>query len=256
MYVADDFVEGCIQYFANGQYTSMKVAVFDIRDDSTPLESIFTINVHISIQSKYAESIADHIKSNYQNLLLAMRIVSGGRYKDVDSIRLSYDPVVINHPKEKWEVVLQVVVVCLVAGLLITLIWVKRKNIASVYHRLTSQYRHRRRVAVLEELGLPVDMTYIPRDTGNPDVQLFETPYGNICLVKPLVPSIPRLEGNFVEASSICWNKKETIEYKLRSQALRLQLLRHLHNDFRIDRSIVSIQGNQNRIAMSIYCFI
>lgn len=209
MHVADDFVEGCIQYFANGQYMPMEVSVFDIRDDSTPLESIFTIYIQIGIRSKYADSIADHIKHNSQNLLLAMRIVSDGRYKDVDSMELSYDPIVINHPKEKWEVILQVAVVCLVVGLLVALIWVKRKNIASVYHRLTSQYRHERRVAVLEELGFPVDMTYIPRETGDPDVRLFETPYGNICLVKPLVSSIPRLEGNFVEAYSICWNKKK-----------------------------------------------
>ena len=49
-------------------------------------------------------------------------------------------------------------------------------------------YRVRRRRRVCEELGVPMNMTYLPKkNTANRDAISFETPYGYIHLVTPLI---------------------------------------------------------------------
>ena len=118
-------------------------------------------------------------------------------------------------PKTLWEKILIVGVPSIVAVTLVVLLIVYRRPLLHGYHEVAHNYRQNRRKEVYESLGIPADMYFLPKEGGGE--MSFETPYGDIHLVTPIVKPKKRVYSeSFVQALQpyhIYYNIQRQIEY-------------------------------------------
>ena len=101
---------------------------------------------------------------------------------------LNGDPRIIVRHKAKWEIIVEVMIVVVVFIMLTAVGWYYRRPIRRWYCRATSAYRERRRQVVFEEYNIPYNMYYEPAEIKNKTtLRSFETPYGEMYLVEPLI---------------------------------------------------------------------
>ena len=180
------------------------IRVFRIEDGSSG--STARINVFIQVTSKVR--VADQIQRIVDNtpvvVLNKLIELDSRRYPTSISVVLNGRSTIITRPKETWEIVVECVCIVGTLGLLSLVMWVYRKAISNGYKRVCNAYRMRRRQVVFEEYGLPYDMWFNPIEIANETtLKSFETPYGEIHLVEPLVTcSEKKLEG-FVVAEEL-----------------------------------------------------
>ena len=98
---------------------------------------------------------------------------------------------------------------------LVVLVIMYRRQLLHGYHELAHNYRQNRRKEVYESLGIPADMYFLPNEGGGE--MSFETPYGDIHLVTPVVKPKKRIYSeSFVQALQpyhVCYNIHKQIEY-------------------------------------------
>lgn len=180
------------------------IHVYRVEDSSSDSQSIVTVFIQICSKAKLAKTIRKIISDTplvIENKLVALH---PSHYVNSITIAINGEPTIIIKPKEKWESILEICIILLVASFVILLCWIYRKALSKWYRRVTRMYRMKRRQVVFEEFDLPVNMYYDPKEIKNDTTYLsFETPYGDIHLVKPLVQSIPETKYDFIVAEEL-----------------------------------------------------
>ena len=101
------------------------------------------------------------------------------------------------------ERVLVTVASVLCVAVVAFLLYRYRVPIRKWIHAVVGGYREKRRRQIFEDLDLVYGMYYKAKEKDG--VQSFETPYGDIYVVKPLVESSkPEYPETFVQAWSVC----------------------------------------------------
>ena len=151
-------------------------------------------------KASLAKTIARRISSLPAPLLQLLNQMDSESYKSVESIELRFNPVIVVAPKTLFEKIMIVGVPSAVGVTLVILIIVYRRPLLHGYYQVVLNYRQSRRKEVYESMGIPIDMYFLPKE-GAGEVN-FETPYGDIHLVTPLVKTKKRIYSeSFVQAS-------------------------------------------------------
>lgn len=120
-------------------------------------------------------------------------------YAHVTSLSLRYPPMVVKPHLTTLERLLVTGVSILCVAAITLLLYRYRVPIGKWVHRVVGGYREKRRRQVFEDLDLVYGMYYKAREKDG--IQSFETPYGDIYMVKPLVGSSqPVYPESFVQA--------------------------------------------------------
>ena len=184
---------GDIEYLYTWIFEEEKVNVENIKvyrvEDST-YGSISTITLFVQIQS--GQKLAKRVQKIIINTVLVIdhELVKQfpQRYSNTIEVLLNGNPVIIIRSKETWEIIVEVSIVIVTLSLVIALCLYYRKPIRKWYLRGITAYRERRRMVVFEEYNIPCNMYYEPTEIrNNTTLRSFETPYGEMYLVEPLI---------------------------------------------------------------------
>lgn len=186
-----------------------RVALFAAADRSSPFLADFLFSFQVETAAASGERVVAALRAQEEALraqLLALRTV----YHTVTLCAIEGTPVILVAPLPLWQRVLRAVGWAALLLALAAVLWKFRKNIAGVYRKSTRWYRQRRRAEVMEEMGYPLDLYFIPKPSpANPKGISFETPYGDIHLVEAIAPKIEPMDQVYIEAESCVCSKQE-----------------------------------------------
>ena len=103
-----------------------------------------------------------------------------------------------------WLRVLIWIGVVLCVGAATVLVIKYRVALWRMINDVVNGYRERRRRDVCDEMGIPYNMTYLPKKSeANGEAMSFETPYGEIHLVPPVVRPKDQDYDGYIQAVSM-----------------------------------------------------
>lgn len=190
-------------------FSEEKVDVFGIRvyrisDGSSNYKSTFTFFVQVITKSKQSQKAKMAISNSPLVVASQLAKLYPEHYSTSLDIVLNGDPVIIDRPKDTWVIVLQICSISIIVLIIIVLLWIYRKALWNGYKRISNEYRMRRRKVVFDEYDLPYNMSYDPKEiTSESTLLSFETPYGDIHLVQPLIHSVEKKYNGFIVAEEL-----------------------------------------------------
>ena len=164
------------------------IKVFRVEDSAYGSESTITLFMQIQSEQKLAKRVQKIIMNTV--LVVDHELVKQfpQRYSSTIEVLLNGEPNIIVRRKDKWEVIVEVVIGVGVLSIVTAVGWCYRRPIRRWYCRTTSEYRERRRQVVFDEYNIPYNMYYEPAEIKNKTtLRSFETPYGEMYLVEPLI---------------------------------------------------------------------
>lgn len=180
------------------------ITVFRVSDTS----SLKTAKVLFSIQLKtklaQAHAVASFINGGDSYVSRELVDLFGSKYPTLTDFRLSNFPLVIQSRMPTWLRVLIWIGVVLCVGAATVLVIKYRVALWRMIDDVVNGYRERRRRDVCDEMGIPYNMTYLPKKSeANGEAMSFETPYGEIHLVPPVVRPKDQDYDGYIQAVSM-----------------------------------------------------
>lgn len=181
------------------------VTVFAVRDSSSAKSAQVNFSVQLRVPRGKVRSVRAFVVKGDAVVSGELAARYASKYPMLSSFRLGGIPVVVVSALPVGLRVLVWSVLVLVVGCVGTLCVLYRRAIGRSVVWVMEEYRNGRRRRQGEEMGIPLNMTYLPKEnTVNRDAMSFETPYGDIHLVTPLitVKNDQEMEG-FCQAAAI-----------------------------------------------------
>lgn len=180
------------------------ISVYRISDGSSNYKSTFTYFIQVITKSKLSQKAKMAISNSPLVVESQLAKSHPERYSTSLDVILNGDPVIIVRPKDTWIIVLQICAISIIVLTIIVLVWIYRKPLRNGYKRVSNGYRMRRRKVVFDEYDLPYNMSYDPKEiTSETTLLSFETPYGDIHLVKPLIQPVEKKNNGFIVAEEL-----------------------------------------------------
>lgn len=200
-----EYLESLYEWiFEQEKLQRVEIQVYRIEDRSKPYDSTFNYFLQVKCHTKQANTIKNIISTTIPVVISELISLHPTVYPSTLDIILNGNPTIIIKPKELWEIILEISIWVVVISSICIILWIYRKEIKKWYNRVSNAYRMRRRQAVFEEFGLPINMYYNPKESElETTIASFETPYGDIHLVKPLIQPKQKEKCDFIIAEDL-----------------------------------------------------
>lgn len=166
--------------------------------------SVSSVNLFLQITSKvrHANQIQKILMDTPVVVLSKLVELYPQRYTNTMLFSINGNPTVITRPKEKWEMIVEATAVLLTIGCFVIVFYIYRKALQKWYHKVSGSYRMKRRQVVCDEYSIPYNMWFNPKEVKNDTtVKSFDTAYGEIHLVDPLLHPSEETHDGFIVAS-------------------------------------------------------